>query len=226
MRTFDAKYPQPKSKAAPIHPRSSGSLDDDLSEEDEEEYEEMVAEAAAKRDRLSERLIVSAAAAAASQAASALPPLSLNRATDNSRRQSYPSPLTEHSFSQDDSDMYWNYETSPWKGKQENIICLNVFYFVCWFPFWVFSFVFLSFVYKILMCGFLSFSILPITGSNKYKFSFFYKRVYFRLFMLHHSYRFTNMTATIKTQLEFCQLKKREYFVFYQFFKNGQSKML
>ena len=53
MRTFDAKYPQPKSKAAPIHPRSSGSLDDDEDEEDEEEYEEMLAEAAAKRDRLS-----------------------------------------------------------------------------------------------------------------------------------------------------------------------------
>jgi len=53
VRTFDAKYPQPKSKAAPIHPRSSGSLDDDEDEEDEEEYEEMLAEAAAKRDRLS-----------------------------------------------------------------------------------------------------------------------------------------------------------------------------
>ncbi len=67
----------------------------------------MLAEAAAKRDRLAERLIVSAAAAAASQAASALPPLALNRSGGGShRRDSYPSPLTEHSFSQDDSDMY------------------------------------------------------------------------------------------------------------------------
>lgn len=102
MRTFDAAHPQPKSKAAPIHARDE---DDDDDEEDEEEYEEMLAEAGAKRDRLSERLIVSAAAAAASQAATALPPLALNR-PDN-RRNSYPSPLTEHSFSQDDSDMYW-----------------------------------------------------------------------------------------------------------------------
>lgn len=101
VRTFDAAHPQPKSKAAPMHVRDE---DDDEDEEDEEEYEEMLAEAGAKRDRLSERLIVSAAAAAASQAATALPPLALNR-PDN-RRNSYPSPLTEHSFSQDDSDMY------------------------------------------------------------------------------------------------------------------------
>ena len=101
MRTFDAAHPQPKSKAAPVYVRDE---DDDDDEEDEEEYEEMLAEAGAKRDRLSERLIVSAAAAAASQAATALPPLALNR-PDN-RRNSYPSPVTEHSFSQDDSDMY------------------------------------------------------------------------------------------------------------------------
>lgn len=102
VRTFDAAHPQPKSKPAPVHVRDEDDDDDD--EEDEEEYEEMLAEAGAKRDRLSERLIVSAAAAAASQAASALPPLALSR-PDN-RRNSYPSPLTEHSFSQDDSDMY------------------------------------------------------------------------------------------------------------------------
>ena len=101
VRTFDAAHPHPKSKAAPVYVRDE---DDDDDEEDEEEYEEMLAEAGAKRDRLSERLIVSAAAAAASQAATALPPLALNR-PDN-RRNSYPSPLTEHSFSQDDSDMY------------------------------------------------------------------------------------------------------------------------
>ena len=103
VRTFDAAHPQPKSKPAPVHVRDD---DDDEDEEDEEEYEEMLAEAGAKRDRLSERLIVSAAAAAASQAATALPPLALSR-PDN-RRNSYPSPLTEHSFSQDDSDMYWS----------------------------------------------------------------------------------------------------------------------
>lgn len=100
VRTFDAAHPQPKSKAAPAHIRD----EDDEDEEDEEEYEEMLAEAGAKRDRLSERLIVSAAAAAASQAATALPPLALSRPDD--RRNSFPSPLTEHSFSQDDSDMY------------------------------------------------------------------------------------------------------------------------
>ena len=98
VRNFDAAYPQPPSKPAPER------SDDDEEEEDEEEYEEMLAEASAKRDRLAERLIVSAAAAAASQAAAALPPLALNRPGD-SRRNSYPSPLTEHSFSQD-SDMY------------------------------------------------------------------------------------------------------------------------
>ena len=101
MRSFDATHPQPKSKPAPID-----RDEDDDDEEDEEEYEEMLAEAAAKRDRLAERLIVSAAAAAASQAASALPPLALNRSGGSHRRDSYPSPLTEHSFSQDDSDMY------------------------------------------------------------------------------------------------------------------------
>lgn len=100
VRNFDAAYPQPKSKSAPER-----GDDDDDDEEDDEEYEEMLVEASAKRDRLAERLIVSAAAAAASQAATALPPLALNRPGD-SRRNSYPSPITEHSFSQDDSDMY------------------------------------------------------------------------------------------------------------------------
>jgi len=93
VRTFDANYPQPKSKAAPLE----RDEDDD---EDEEEYEEMLAEASAKRDRLSERLVASAAAAAAAAASSSSVPIN-----DRPNFNSYPSPLTEHSFSQD-SDMY------------------------------------------------------------------------------------------------------------------------
>ena len=91
VRAFDASYPQPKSKPAPIE----RDEDDD---EDEEEYEELLAEASAKRDRLSERLVATTAASGA--AAAAVP--SLN---DRPNFNSYPSPLTEHSFSQD-SDMY------------------------------------------------------------------------------------------------------------------------